>query len=73
MTHQIRRLKRQLMRQIANEIKNQGLTQVSTAKKLGLSQGRISHLVNERIGMFSLDVLINVLSKYGKYVDMRVK
>jgi len=42
-----------------------GLTQATTAKRLGLTQPRLNDLLRGRINKFSLDALINVATAAG--------
>ncbi|WP_344701986.1 helix-turn-helix domain-containing protein, partial [Halomonas cibimaris] len=50
---------------------DQGWTQTSAAKKLGVSQPRISNLMNGKIDKFSVDMLLEILFKLGYTLDMR--
>ncbi|NWO04601.1 MAG: XRE family transcriptional regulator [Alteromonadaceae bacterium] len=52
-------------------IRDQGWTQTSAAKKLGVSQPRISNLMNGKIDKFSVDMLLEILFKLGYTLDMR--
>ncbi len=55
-------LKAELARQICNRIKRLGLTQMQTAKRLGLAQPDVSKLVNGCHTGFSADRLIALLN-----------
>jgi predicted XRE-type DNA-binding protein len=46
------------------------LKQVEAAEWFGVSQSRISHLVNERIDRFTVDMLINMLASAGVQVKI---
>ena len=60
----------QLMLEIKSELKNRKLTQIHAATLFGVSQPRVSDLVYGRVDRFTLDMLINWLSKLGKRVDL---
>ena len=40
---------------------------------MGVSQPRISHLVRGKIGSFTLDTLVNMLTSAGLKVDMNIR
>jgi predicted XRE-type DNA-binding protein len=48
------------------------LTQVATAKRLGLTQPRLNDLLRGRINKFSLDALINLATAAGLAVRVEV-
>lgn len=48
-----------------------GLTQAQAAEIMGVSQPRISDLVRGRIGQFTIDSLINMLTNAGVPVEVR--
>lgn len=54
-----------LMFTIRTLIQDQGLTQTEAAKKLGVTQPRISDLVRGRIDLFSIDSLVDMLARVG--------
>ena len=49
-----------------------GLTQAEAAKRLGISQPRLSELLKGRIGSFRLDRLTRLASKAGLKVEIKV-
>ena len=51
----------------------EGLTQADAAKRLKVSQPRISDLTRGKISRFSLDTLVNMLTDAGLEVDVRIK
>ena len=55
-----------ILRQLINE---HGLNQRATANLLGISQPRVSALINGKIKDFSVGVLLEFLSKMGWKVD----
>ena len=60
------RARAQLARQINEAIKQKGWTQSTAANHCGVTQPRISHLINGRISRFSLDALVNIASAIGE-------
>lgn len=52
-------------------IEERGLTQAQAAELMGVSQPRISDLVRGRIGQFTIDSLINMLTNAGVPVEVR--
>lgn len=66
------RIKADLMMEIRNYIRDNGLTQRQAAELLGVAQPRISNLVNGKIGLFSIDMLIEMLTRAGLAVRVEV-
>ena len=62
----------QLMLEIKSELNTRKMTQVEAATLFGVSQPRVSDLLCGRLDRFTLDTLINWLSKLGKRVDLVV-
>jgi predicted XRE-type DNA-binding protein len=60
-----------LMLQLSDLIAERGLTQRAAAKALGVTQPRISDLVRGRVELFSIDTLVEMLTRLG--VDVTVK
>jgi predicted XRE-type DNA-binding protein len=46
---------------------------MEAAKELETTQARISELVNGKVQAFSIDALVNMLSRAGLEVDVRVR
>lgn len=59
-----------LMRAVEQELDKKNMTQLQAAKLLGVSQPRISDLRRGKIHLFTIDVLVNMLSKLGKPVSL---
>ena len=53
--------------------KKSGMTQAQAAKALGLTQPRLNALLKGKIGLFSLDALVNIASRAGLNVRLVVK
>ena len=67
------RLRSELMIELKSIIHDSRLTQNEAAKLLGVHQSRVSDLVRGRIDRFSIDTLVKLLGKTGRYVEMTVK
>ena len=65
-------LKAQLMGELAKWIKENGLKQAEAAEILAVSRPRISDVVNKKVGKFTIDTLVNMLSRVGKPVTLAV-
>jgi predicted XRE-type DNA-binding protein len=62
-----------LMVELEKYIQEKHLTQKRAAERLGVTQPRISDLIRGKIGLFSVDTLITMLTHAGLKVDVRVK
>src|SRR2546423_4193343 len=62
-----------LMIQVQKLIASRRLKQREAAKKLGVSQPRVSDLLRGRIDLFSTDALIDMLARLGARVRLTVK
>jgi predicted XRE-type DNA-binding protein len=67
------RIRTDLMVQLEKLIERKGLTQTQAARLFGVSQPRVSDLVRGRIDMFSIDALVNMLSKAGMQVTFTTR
>ena len=67
------RLRSQMMMALRKFIETEGLTQAGAAKRLKVSQPRVSDLTRGKISRFSLDTLVNMLTDAGLEVDFRIK
>ena len=67
-----RLLKAELAVKIAELIDQKGLTQVETARRVGLDQPKISHLLRGRLSGFSADRLFAILNRLGHSVEVRI-
>ena len=64
------RIRSSLMIQVRQLIDERNLTQTEAAKLFGVTQPRISNLVRGRIDLFSIDTLIDMLSRAGVHVEV---
>jgi len=67
------KLRAQLMNEIITRIKVKGWKQAEAAKKLGVTQPRVSDLQRGKMSKFSLDMLVNMLSAIGDEVVIKIK
>ena len=61
-----------VMMAIEQTIKSWNLSQVTAAKRLGLTQPRLNDLLRGRINKFSLDALMTIAAKAGLSVEVKV-
>ncbi len=66
------KLRSSLMMALEKHIKAQGWSQTETARRLGVTQPRISNLMRGKIHLFSLDTLVNLVVAAGLHVEMHV-
>lgn len=66
-------LRSRMMTALRKFIEKEGLTQAEAARRLKVSQPRISDLNRGKISRFSLDALVNMLADAGLEVDLRIK
>lgn len=64
-------LRAQLMSEIRDAAR--GVTRAQAAKRFGVTQPRLNHLLRGRISKFSVDALVNMLATAGMRVEVRVK
>ena len=67
------KVKSQMMLDIEKHIKRIGITQAQAAQKLGVSQPRVSDLVNGKIDRFTIDTLVTMLARLGLHVEFTLK
>lgn len=66
------KLRSALMIALKDHIAQAGVSQAEAAKRLGVTQPRISDLMRGRIGLFGLDTLFNMAVAAGLRVELRV-
>ncbi|WP_435101068.1 helix-turn-helix domain-containing protein [Arhodomonas sp. AD133] len=66
------KLRAELMTQIREYVESLNVTQKEAATRLGLTQPRLNDLLRGRLDRFSLDMLVNVLARAGKHVNVTV-
>ena len=66
------KLRSALMIEIAERIKDEGLTQTQAAKALHITQPRVSALLKGKINDFRLDSLVDMAHRLGMHVSINV-
>ena len=66
-------LRADLMIAIQRHINRSALLQTEAAKKLGITQPRLSDLFRHRTARFSLDALVNIATRAGLSVRLLVR
>jgi len=67
------RARAELMRQIAEVVKDSGWTQVDAATHCGISQPRMNDLLRGRVSRFSIDALVNIATALGRTVHFELQ
>ncbi|SQI44132.1 Uncharacterized conserved small protein [Leminorella richardii] len=65
-------IKEALMEEITAWIVDNGMKQADVAAVLHISRPRVSDVVNKKTGKFTIDALVNMLSRIGKPVRVSV-
>jgi len=68
---EIMKLRTEVMIRTAQQLKAQGLTQAQAAKKLGITQPRVSRLIKGKLEDFSLDMLLKLAARVGLRPELR--
>lgn len=66
-------LKKQLMVEITDWMKHNGLKQVDAAKILHVSRPRVSDVVNQKTEKFTIDTLVGMAMLIGKRVQLVIE
>lgn len=66
-------LRSAMMTRLIAEIESQGLTQAGAAKRMGVTQPRVSDLMRGKLHLFSIDTLVSLLWHMGLSVDLKVR
>lgn len=67
------KIRANLMIEIERLIQRRKLTQAAAAKLLGVTQPRVSDLVRGKIELFSIDTLVDMLTRAGVRVRVNVR
>jgi len=67
------RIRAQLMTILRKYIKENKITQKEAAEIMNVTQPRISDLIRGKIGLFTVDMLVNMLSHVKIQIDVVVK
>jgi len=66
------KLRSQLMIEVDKALIEKNLTQQAAAEALGISQPRVSDLLRGKAEKFTIDSLVNILTKLGHTVTLRI-
>jgi predicted XRE-type DNA-binding protein len=66
------KLRSALMIALEKHIRARGWTQAEAARRLGVTQPRVSDLLRGKINLFGLDTLVNMVAVAGLRVEVRV-
>ena len=66
------KLRSALMIAITEHITRQGWSQREAARRLSVTQPRVSDLMRGKIGLFGLDALVNLAVAAGLHVELRI-
>jgi predicted XRE-type DNA-binding protein len=67
------KLRAELMMRIDDAFRRSGMTQAQAARALRLTQPRLNALLKGKIGLFSLDALVDIAARAGLDVRIVVK
>ena len=67
------KLRSELMMRIDDFYRESGMTQAAAAKALGITQPRLNALLKGKIGLFTIDALVNMARRAGLNVRLVVK
>ena len=70
--HDARLLKQQLMEELSGWITKHHLKQAEAAEILMVSRPRVSDVVNQKTAKFTIDALVEMLSRVGKPVELAI-
>jgi predicted XRE-type DNA-binding protein len=66
------KLRSSLMIALKDHIARQGWTQREAARRLGVTQPRVSDLKRGKIALFGLDTLVNMAVAAGLQIELRI-
>jgi predicted XRE-type DNA-binding protein len=67
------RTRSEIMRKIADIVKENGWTQTEAATRCGVTQPRVNDLMRGRVSRFSLDALVNMSAAIGRRVHIELE
>jgi len=67
------RLRSELMMALKLRISRASITQAQAAKLFGVTQPRVSDLLNGKINLFSIDALVKMAVAAGLHVELRIR
>jgi predicted XRE-type DNA-binding protein len=66
------KLRSALMIALKDHIGRKGWTQAEAARRLGVTQPRVSDLTRGKIDLFGLDTLVNMATAAGLHIELRI-
>lgn len=69
---EVMKLRAEVMIRTAQQLKAQGWTQAEAARRLGITQPRVSRLIKGKVEDFSLDMLLTLAARAGLHPDIRL-
>lgn len=69
---EVMKLRAEVMIRIAQHLKERGWTQVEAARRLGITQPRVSRLIKGKVEDFSLDMLLTLAARAGLHTELRL-
>lgn len=66
------KLRSALMAGLKNHLSRTQMSQAQAAKRLGVTQPRVSDLMRGKIDLFGLDALVNMATAAGLRIELRV-
>jgi len=66
------KLRSTLMMALEEHIRAQGWTQAEAARRLSVTQPRVSDLLRGKVHLFGLDTLVNMVAAAGLHIEMHV-
>ena len=69
---EVMKLRAETMLRMEQHLKAQGWTQAEAAKRLGITQPRVSRLVKGKVEDFSLDMLLTLAARAGMHAELRL-
>jgi predicted XRE-type DNA-binding protein len=67
------RLRSELMTALKRTISRASMSQSQAAKLFGVTQPRVSDLLNGKINLFSIDALVKMAVAAGLHVELRIR
>jgi predicted XRE-type DNA-binding protein len=66
------RIRAKMMMALTDYIQERKITQARAARIMGVSQPQVSGLVHGKIGLFTIDTLVNMVTAAGLKVDVDI-
>jgi predicted XRE-type DNA-binding protein len=69
---EVMKLKAEAMIRVSQALKAKGWTQAEAARRLGVTQPRVSRLIKGKVEDFSLDMLLTLAARAGLHPELRL-